>query len=590
MTAVGAMRPPRLGRSLYCAGTKGAGSFPSVSYRIVRGLAAVTLVAAGTFGVSTANAAGLVLAVDTVSDLGDTTPGDGVCDIGTGDCSLRAAIEEANAFSSDELNEITFSLPAGPAVITVGQPLPTISTPTSILGATQPGAQPLPRISIVGAGATGLSIAASDVTVDAVSLSGFDAGIEVTAGENVLLTSSVLSGNVDGVRLTGPPIDPHGTPLSVTMFGDRIGTDTSGTSAVPNAGDGVHVRGLVSFTIGDDQVAHRNVISGNGDDGIDARGSWGAQSIEGARIGSNIEGEAKISNGGWGVDTDVTQVGRYANGVWSLPIVSCSGACNVISGNRAGGIRADTGDVSGNVIGLNATATAALANRNVGVSMTGNGWVSNNVVSGNAIAGIRSVDGVVFQNFVGTDGSGTNAVPNGNGSAAAGGVVVLGGRVGYGITDTGNVISGNDGPGVVVTGDAFRSGVTGNLIGLDATGTEAIGNTVGVMLKGRSSEIAVGASLPSQDENYIAGNIGAGILVGGSGGSHIRFNQIGVGVDGSVIGNGDHGVMLTSNGNDLRGNRIVGSGAAAVAVVGASENAIVEEHLRRERRYIRRPR
>ena len=40
---------------------------------------------------------GATLVVDSLNDTGDADPGDGVCDDGTGKCTLRAAIEQAAA-------------------------------------------------------------------------------------------------------------------------------------------------------------------------------------------------------------------------------------------------------------------------------------------------------------------------------------------------------------------------------------------------------------------------------------------------------------------------------------------------------------
>ena len=47
--------------------------------------------------------------IDSTGDLGDATPGDGACDIGWGPCTLRAAIQEANALAGAD----SISLPAG---------------------------------------------------------------------------------------------------------------------------------------------------------------------------------------------------------------------------------------------------------------------------------------------------------------------------------------------------------------------------------------------------------------------------------------------------------------------------------------------
>ena len=47
--------------------------------------------------------------VNTTADAVDANPGDGVCDDGTGNCTLRAAIMEANALAGAD----TITVPAG---------------------------------------------------------------------------------------------------------------------------------------------------------------------------------------------------------------------------------------------------------------------------------------------------------------------------------------------------------------------------------------------------------------------------------------------------------------------------------------------
>lgn len=60
--------------------------------------------------------------VNTTSDGSDATPGDGVCEMtaGTGDCSLRAAIDEANATGGTE--HMTITIPSGTYALAPGAP------------------------------------------------------------------------------------------------------------------------------------------------------------------------------------------------------------------------------------------------------------------------------------------------------------------------------------------------------------------------------------------------------------------------------------------------------------------------------------
>src|SRR5215212_7882175 len=84
--------------------------------------------------------------VDSTADYGDVAPGDGKCDIGTimliGErCTLRAAIQEANATSGTDT--INFAIPTteDPTIAPASE-LPKITRTVTINGYSQPGAQP----------------------------------------------------------------------------------------------------------------------------------------------------------------------------------------------------------------------------------------------------------------------------------------------------------------------------------------------------------------------------------------------------------------------------------------------------------------
>ncbi|MGD2049860.1 MAG: CSLREA domain-containing protein, partial [Chloroflexota bacterium] len=105
-------------------------------------LMAILLILAGAVFVLTAAAAGTTFTVNTTDDAGDDNPGDGLCSTASGECSLRAAIEELNALGADaDPHQIHFDIPgAGPHVISPTEELPRINVPVVIDGSTQPGA------------------------------------------------------------------------------------------------------------------------------------------------------------------------------------------------------------------------------------------------------------------------------------------------------------------------------------------------------------------------------------------------------------------------------------------------------------------
>src|SRR5581483_1971503 len=97
--------------------------------------------------------------VNSTGDQSDLSPGDGVCLTANGDCTLRAAIEEANALAGADT--INFNLGTGTPAITPASALPSITGTLTIAGNTG-GAT---RVQINGsgiatAGTNGLVLAA----------------------------------------------------------------------------------------------------------------------------------------------------------------------------------------------------------------------------------------------------------------------------------------------------------------------------------------------------------------------------------------------------------------------------------------------
>ena len=70
-------------------------------------------------------------------------------------------------------------------------------------------------------------------------------------------------------QFTGSGIVLFGSNATSNLVqGNYIGTDLSGTKAVPNVSDGVEIIDASNNTIGGTTAATRNVISGNGASGI----------------------------------------------------------------------------------------------------------------------------------------------------------------------------------------------------------------------------------------------------------------------------------------------------------------------------------
>jgi len=192
------------------------------------------------------------LYINSTADTSDGCPGDGICAAGTCaapasiTCTLRAAIEEANALAGADT--INFNIPgAAPHTILPNPSLPTIIETVTISGTTQPGYVGTPIIvldgSTAGAGANGLVIQTSNTIVTGLVIQRFQAGVRIEA-------SPVLT-----------------LPANSNVVRDNyIGTDVNGTLDRGNDDVGVYIVGLVDNA--DLNLIEDNLISGNGASGV----------------------------------------------------------------------------------------------------------------------------------------------------------------------------------------------------------------------------------------------------------------------------------------------------------------------------------
>jgi hypothetical protein len=467
-----------------------------------------------------------------------------------GQISLREAIIAAN--NSTGADTIAFSIAgAGVHTINVLSALPEINGAVVIDGWSEPDFAGTPVIELngsgAGAGVSGLTINGSGSTVRGLIINRFD----------------------------GVGLNLHGGGGGHTIQGNWIGLEATGTAAAGNANGGVHVNGVSNNLFGGTAGVERNVISGNTLHGIHFYNGSATNTVAGNFIGTTAAGDAAVANTSSGV--------RISGATDTLVGGTAAGAGNLISGNANHGVSITGGMASagtvirGNMIGLNAAGTAAVANAMSGVYVQDTSGVmiggaiagARNVISGNGQYGIDFngagiTSGTVQGNYIGTDVTGTLARGN-----ALGGVRIVNGASGIVIggptAAERNLISGNGGVGVSILG-AATSGhlVQGNHIGVSVTGNGALGNGTGVMLIDAPSNTIRG--------NVISANGGDGVLIeqAGADNNTIVGNLIGLGADGStLLGNAQEGIQL-SNGAD--GNVVGGTTAADRNVI--SGNAL----------------
>lgn len=270
-------------------------------------------------------------------------------DSGTG--SLRSAITFANANAGED--DITFSIEgAGPHRITLASDLPDLSdTGVMIDGLSQSGAscgqlttgtvhdlriiidgnagstvnpvqlsgdQNVVRgVSVVNTGNRGVFIANGSTnaiaeclyvgiepdgtTANSINRVSGGGGVDIQGADGATLRNSLISANnalsgTDAVRVDS-------SSSNTTITGNIIGLNAAGSSALPNGDVGIVVDSGTSNTIiGGTTATERNIISGNGQDGIRIRQTAAGVTITGNYIGLSRDGSTQIGNQSSGVE------------------------------------------------------------------------------------------------------------------------------------------------------------------------------------------------------------------------------------------------------------------------------------------------
>ena len=387
---------------------------------------------------------------------------------------------------------------------------------------------------------------------------------------------NIISGNLQyGVYLAGT------NNSGVVMQNNGIGTDATGTYAVPNGFGGIGVfDGAHNVTIGGPIKADGNLISGNTNAGIYFVGVGVTNNVvQGNLIGVNLAGTAALPN---------SQVGIFIYGGASAN--SIGGADrhegNLLSGNLLEGVyigdSGTTGNlVQGNFVGSDITGSNAVPNGDIGVGIW-NGASSNliigNLLSGNTNYGLAiggATANTVQGNLIGTDITGTNALGNRFTGAAIWGAAT-GNLIGGTAAGAGNVISGNATYGFFIS-DTNTTGnfVEGNAVGTDATGQRALANGfAGVAIFNQAAANIIGGTTTGAT-NLISGNGTYGVFISDTNttGNFIEGNLIGTDITGTnALGNAPANI----NGANVElqqgaiGNFIGGTGAGAGNVIAFS--------------------
>lgn len=439
----------------------------------------------------------------------------------TGAGSLGQAINDVNAGTCGGADVI--DMVGGPFTIMPSSPLPTIACGVTIKGnawtldganmygggCALPGTAPFGVENLIVKNHQAFTSPVSvgicgPVTARGLTVSNNAIGIQIEGGRGEV-GGSLAGRNYIYFNQRGVYVAPGGDALISYNY---IGTGT-GSSDWRGNDVGIELGGGPS-------TVEQNLISGNDDfegTGIGVWVSTPGSTIRDNLIGTDASGLSGLSN---------------ATGILAYSSVAISG--NTIAANNVGiNVNASV-TISGNKIGTNKNGDSPLGNRygiHVNSGGSGTSISGRNIVSGNT-------DGILFSsvnaavvdgNLIGVSASGTGALANDWGVSV---------KCSSGVAITSNTLSGNDMAAVYFEG-AKDTRVEGNKIGVAENGVTPLGNNNnGVVITSAPCLVLVDGPPPPPfveggnlfKANAIAYNGKPGIAVLSGNGNEFRSNSI----------------------------------------------------------------
>jgi parallel beta-helix repeat protein len=397
--------------------------------------------------------------VNRTGDASDLNLANDSCDTSTNagsQCTLRAAIQEAN--DTPGTDTINFNISTASKVIRPNSPLPSVTDRVFINGYTQPGAaentqaiwtNAVLRIVLdginAGQDASGLVLESAGSVVRGLVIQNWDdSGVRIV-GPGDSMAANVIAGCYIGTNAAGTIARGNNIGISVeislqviggdsassrnvisgndigirvaegvesaVIFGNYIGTDSSGLTALANHAEGVQLRGTHAQVGG--SANERNVISGNGTIGVSVLGDGvtdDSNVIEGNYIGTRADGTGAVPNGhgvfiaasdgnfigGDGLVPNVI-AGNGGTGVWLLQ--GSSGNTiegNTIKANGEDGVLAESGPnaITSNVIRDSGRNGVRVTSGGSGVTISSNNMQANGALGINLVGGSENAFGV----------------------------------------------------------------------------------------------------------------------------------------------------------------------------------------------------
>jgi titin len=328
---------------------------------------------------------------------------------------------------------------------------------------------------------------------------------------------------------------------SNTIEGNFIGTDPTGSTGRPN-GEGVTVLGGSANLIGGTNTDARNIIACDHRD-VHLSNTF-LNVIEGNFVDVPARSPAAFPRGVTDIDI-LIEAASFNNLVGGVIVP----ARNYIVAGPVAGVEMDnsmTNQIFGNWIGVTPPNPTPFGTGNgVGVRLS-NSWDiaiggvlagQGNVISGSGgslypgpgagiwLSGPQSSNNTIQANFIGTGPSGTNAMANSIGLVLDTGA--SSNLIGGTVAAARNLISGNFNEGLILGANNVQSNlVQGNYIGSDVTGTNDLHNTDGVLILSGASQNLIGGAAPGAG-NLISGNTNDGLIISGAASNLVQGNLLG---------------------------------------------------------------
>lgn len=450
-------------------------------------------------------------------------------------------------------------------------------------------------------------------TNNGVEITGYDFGTQTAIPSN----NNIIGGSLVGERNIISNSGSSGILINLgcndtVVKNNYIGVDVTGTVNFGNANTGVQVQGYdytnhiavpSNGTIIGGATEEGNIISGNGNSGIQLNLAINDTIIRGNKIGVDVTGTVTISNLQQGILINGYDFGTQTSFACNNTIIggSATGQGNIISGNTSAGIQLNLAVnntiIRGNKIGVDTTGLIAIPNQQQGIYMSGfdfsppgvpaqcNNTIiggttasERNTISANLNVGIQANSGVnntlILGNYIGVGADGATALGNTNpgiyfsGNAQA---TCENTTIGGTATGAGNIIAANTGDGILLQNNVNNSIIQGNYIGTNAASSLVLGNgSFGIRINGDTTQscngTVIGGSSPAA-ANIIGNNTVDGIwLQTNVNNSLIQGNFIGTDATATIdLGNGDDGIQISGINGGACTNNLIGGTASAQA-------------------------